>query len=92
MKIPAVALAAAFGGGLVLGLVLQIGMLPPTATATIPTRNTKLRPVLLVPRRAPFLWLRLAHALVLADRLGRNSQHTQTKETSTQRWQPASTP
>lgn len=31
MKIPAVALAAAFGGGTVLGLVLQIGMLPPMA-------------------------------------------------------------
>jgi beta-lactamase superfamily II metal-dependent hydrolase len=34
----------------------------------------------------------LAHALVLADLLGRNSRHTQTKETSTQRWHPASTP
>jgi hypothetical protein len=79
MKIPAAALATAFGGGIVLGLVLQIG-------------NTKLRPVLLVPRRPPFLWLRLAHALVLADRLGRNSRHPQTKETSTQRWHPASTP
>jgi hypothetical protein len=31
MKVPAVALAAAFGGGIVLGLVLQIGMLPPMA-------------------------------------------------------------